>query len=73
MVESRSVHLVVEKHVMNNLKGTNDYGIKYASYHEIMLQGFTDSDCVGNVADRKSTSGCCFSMVLAMIAWFNKK
>jgi hypothetical protein len=44
MVESRSVHLVAAKHVLRYLKGTIDYGLRYASDHEISLQGFTDSD-----------------------------
>jgi uncharacterized membrane protein len=44
MVEPRSVHLIATKHVMRYLKGTLDYGLIYASYREISLQGFTDSD-----------------------------
>jgi hypothetical protein len=38
MVESRSVHLVATKHVMRYLKCTIDYGLIYASDHEIRLQ-----------------------------------
>ena len=32
-----------------------------------------DSDWVGNAIDRKSTSGCCFSMGLGVISWFSRK
>jgi hypothetical protein len=73
MMETRSVHLVATKHVMRYMKGTIDYGLRYASNHEISLQGFTNSDWAGSVADQKSTSGCCFSMGSTMISWFNRK
>jgi hypothetical protein len=53
MVEPRHVHLIAAKHVMRYLKGTIDYGLRYASDHEIILQGFTDSDWVGSVADQR--------------------
>ena len=73
MVEPRSVHLVAAKHVMRYLKGTIDYGLRYASYHEISLQGFTDSDWADSVVDWKSAFGCCFSMGSTMISWFSRK
>jgi hypothetical protein len=73
MVEPRSVHLVASKHVLRYLKGTIDYGLRYASDREISLQSFIDSDWAGSVADRKSTYGCCFSMGSTMISWFSRK
>ena len=73
MVESRRVHLIIAKHVMRYLKGKINYGLRYASDREISLQGFTDSDWPGSVADRKSTFGCCFSMRSAIISWFSRK
>jgi hypothetical protein len=73
MVEPRSVHLIAAKHVMRYMKGTIDYGLKYASDREISLQGFTDSDWADSVADRKSTSRYCFSMGSTMVSWFNRK
>ena len=51
MVEKRCFHLITTKHVMSYLKGTIYYGLKYASDREISLQGFTDSDWGGSVAD----------------------
>jgi hypothetical protein len=51
----------------------SDYGLRYASDREISLQGFTDSDWVSSVADRKSTSRYFFSMGSTMISWFNRK
>jgi hypothetical protein len=37
------------------------------------LSGYTDSDWVGSVSDRKSTSGCCFSLGSTMISWKSRK
>jgi hypothetical protein len=51
MVELRRVHLIMTKHVMRYLKGTIDYGLRYASDCEISLQGFTDSDWASSVED----------------------
>jgi hypothetical protein len=44
MVEPRGVHLIATKHAMRYMKGTIEYGIKYVSNHEIIPQGYTDSD-----------------------------
>ena len=55
MVDSRRVHLVAVKHVIRYLKGTLDYGLKYASSSKFRLYGYADSDCVGSVEERKST------------------
>ena len=35
--------------------------------------GYVDLDWVGSSIDRKSTSGCCFSMGSGVISWFSKK
>ena len=37
------------------------------------LEGYVDSDWAGSAIDRKSTSGCCFSMGSIMISWFSRK
>jgi hypothetical protein len=73
LVEPRHVHLVAAKHVMRYLKGTLDYGLSYDGDHNFTLSGYTDSDWAGSVFDRKSTSGCCFSLGSAMISWQSKK
>jgi hypothetical protein len=73
LVESRHVHLVVAKHVMRYLKGTLDCGLSYDGNHDFILSGYTNSDWAGSVSDRKSTSGCCFSLGSAMISWQSRK
>jgi hypothetical protein len=69
LVEPKHVHLVVAKHVMRYLKGTLDYGFIYDRDHDFTLSGYTDLDWARSVFDRKSTSGCCFSLGSAMISW----
>jgi hypothetical protein len=73
LVEPRCVHLVVAKHVMRYLKGTIDCGLSYDGDHDFTLSGYTDADWAGSVSDRKSTSGCCFSLGSAMISWQSRK
>jgi hypothetical protein len=73
LVEPRRVHLVAAKHVMRYLKGTLDFGLSYNGDHDFNMSGYTDSDWAGSVFDRKSTSGCCFSMGSAMILWQSRK
>ena len=73
MVNPKHIHLVGAKHVMRYLKGTLDYGLRYASNGEIRLHGFTDSDWAGSAKDRKRTSGCFFSLGSCMISWFSRK
>jgi hypothetical protein len=73
LVEPRRVHLVAAKHVMRYLKGTIDYGLNYDGDHDFTLSGYTDADRAGSVSDKKSTSGCCFSLGSTMISWQTRK
>ena len=40
----RHVHLMVAKHAVRYLKGTVEYGLKYATNQKINLEGYVDSD-----------------------------
>ena len=73
MVELRQEHCVVAKHVLRYLRGIVDYLLRYLGDGEMKLQGYTNSDWVSSAADRKSTSGCYFSLGSTMISWFNRK
>jgi hypothetical protein len=73
LVEPRHVHLVAAKHVMRYLKGTIDCGLSYDGDHNFTLSGYTDVDWAGSVSNRKSTSGCCFSLGSTMISWQSRK
>jgi hypothetical protein len=69
----RQVHLVATKHMLRYLKGTLDHGLWYRYDHEFGLYGYSDSDWVGSIPDRKSTSGYCFSLGSSMVLWSSTK
>ena len=73
MVEPRSVHWVVAKHVFRYLSGTVDFGLDCRRSEGIKLVGYTDSDWASSVANRKSTSECCFSLGSTTVSWFSRK
>jgi hypothetical protein len=73
MVEPRSVHMVGAKHVLRYVAGTVYYGLDYVRGDGVSLVGHTDLDWAGCAADRKSTSGCCFSLGLGLVSWFIRK
>ena len=65
--------MVEIKHILRHVRGTIAYGLRYTSSGDVMLHGFTDSDWMGSVVDRKSTSGYCFSLGSVMISWSSRK
>ena len=73
LTDPSSVHLTAAKNILRYLKGTVDYGIKYDGNQNINLEGYIDSDWAGSAIDRKSSSGCCFSMGSGMISCFSRK
>ena len=48
------------KNLLRYLRGTINHGLRY-TFGSMTLHGYTNADWVGNVVDRKSTSGCCFT------------
>ena len=60
LTDPRHVHLVATKHILRYLKGTVDYGLKYDANQKINLEGYVDSDWVGNVGS-------------GVISWFSRK
>jgi len=73
MVELRHMHWITPKHALRYLRGTMEYGLRYLGGYEVELQGYTDSDWERSAVDKMITLGCCFSLGLAVITWFNKK
>jgi hypothetical protein len=59
--------------VLRYLKGALDHGLWYRFDHEFGLYGYSDSDWVDSIPDRKSTSGYCFSLGSNMVSWRSRK
>ncbi|GJV01288.1 ribonuclease H-like domain-containing protein [Tanacetum coccineum] len=52
-------HLIAVKRISRYLKGTPSLGLWCPKYLGFDLKGYSDSDYVGCIMDRKSTSGSC--------------
>ena len=61
MVEPHHIHWVGAKNLLRYFWGKINHGLIY-TVRSVTLHGYTDADWVGNVVDRKSTFGCCFSL-----------
>jgi hypothetical protein len=59
--------------VLRYLSGAVEYWLLYERSGGVRLVGFTYVDWAGCAEDRKSTSGCCFSIGLCIISWFSWK
>ena len=55
------------------MKGTEDYGLWYKLVENLDLKVFTDVDWVGNLDDKKSTSGGAFFLGKRLVSWTSKK
>ena len=73
MGNPRLVHLIMGKHILKYQEGTLDYSLLLGADCRFGLVGFTDSVWAGSVTNRKSTSGCCFSLGTVVIAWRSQK
>jgi hypothetical protein len=73
MVEPRRAHWTVGKHMLRYLRGTVEYGLRYARGDGVKLMGYTNADWASNAVDRKNTSNCCFSLGSGVVSWFNGK
>ena len=71
--EPRRVHWTAAKHILRYLAGTADYGLDYRRSSGVGLVSYTNLDWAGSVSNRKSTSGCCFSLGLTVVLWFSRK
>lgn len=66
-------HCSYVKRLLRYLKCTKDYGLKYSANGSSILEGFVDADWGGNVIDRRSYTGICFTLSGCVISWETKK
>eukprot|EP00253_Pinus_taeda_P010286 PITA_10286 len=67
MVEPHHSHWIGAKNLLRYLCGTITHGLRY-TVGDVRIHGYTNVDWEGSVVDRKSTSGCCFSLGFALIS-----
>ena len=67
MVEPHHTHWIGAKNLLRYLCGTITCALRY-TIGNLRLHGYTDVDWASSVVDRKSISGCCFSLGSASIS-----
>eukprot|EP00253_Pinus_taeda_P031355 PITA_31355 len=72
MVEPHHIHWIAAKNLLRYLWGTTTYGLRYIA-ENVRLHGYSDVAWAGNVVNRKSISGCCFSPGSTSISWMSRK
>jgi len=73
MSRPTELHLQAAKRILRYLQGTTNFGILYKREGMDELRAFTDSDYVGDLEDRKSTSRYVFLMSSGAVSWLSKK
>lgn len=66
-------HCSYVKRILRYLKNTKHYGLRYTAEGNSMLEGFVDADWGGNIIDRRSYTGFCFTLSGCVISWESKK
>jgi hypothetical protein len=70
--DSKESHVIVVKRIFRYMKGIIEFGIWYPKNNDFSLSAFIDVDWVGDVDDRKSTSGGTFFLGKKLISWMSK-
>ena len=70
-------HWTTVKRVFRYLRGTSDYGLCYQGRpgldRVLDIHGFVDADWVGDLDQRRSTSGYVFNLFGGAVNWMSKK
>ena len=72
MVEPHHIHWVGAKNILRYLRGMINHGLRSIA-GSVTLLGYTDVDWACSVVDRKSASGCRFTLGSASISWMSRK
>lgn len=64
-----TAHNVAQRRVLRYLKGTKHHGILFKAHSKSKLEAFSDADWAGDIVDRKSTSGNCFTLFEGVVVW----
>ena len=72
MVEPHHIHWITAKNLLRYLRGKITYGMRYTAGN-LGLHDYSDADWAGSMVDRKSASGCCFSLGSSLISRMRRK
>lgn len=73
MERPTEIHLIAAKRILRYLRGIVNLGILYKMNDELVLQGWSGSDYVGDCDDRKNTTWYVFKLGSSPISWSLKK
>lgn len=73
MESPKTSHWKVGKRILRYIAGTMQHDILYASNEDNQLIGFTDSDFVRSVDDKRNTSGYAFCLGTGLVSWASEK
>ena len=65
--------MIALKRIIKFVKTTAEFGVWYSKDTSDVLAGYSDTDCVRNTDDRKSTSGGCFYVGNNLVSWMSEK
>ncbi|XP_020987448.1 secreted RxLR effector protein 161-like [Arachis duranensis] len=66
-------HMDAVFRILRYLKRSPRKGLLYKNYGHRQIKAYTDADWVGNVIDRRSTSGYCTFVGGNLVSWRSKK
>jgi hypothetical protein len=73
LVAPHSTHYAAVIHIFRYIKGTTFHGLHFSAHSTIDLCTYSNAYWVGDLTDRRSTSGCCFFLGDSLISWCSKK
>ena len=65
-------HWIDARNLLRCLLDTISHGLRYTA-GDVRLLGYANFDWEGSLVDRKSTSGCCFTLGYTSISWMSRK
>jgi hypothetical protein len=73
METPKESHWKEGKRILRYVNGTKDFGIMYSTSEDFILIGTIDSDCGGNIDDKKSTYGYTFHFGIGIVSRESRK